>query len=671
MSELWDESFSDGYRELLNEDGEDTISPAYHQLLGVEERYSEFDHIANGALKEVHSCHDRATQRRVAYALLKNGVEGKFNDLFIHEAWLTSSLQHPNIMKIYDVGVAEDGRPYFTMDLKSNQSLRDFVLAETELEVRLQAFLLICGAVSYAHSKGVLHLDLKPDNIQCDNFGEVLVCDWGLGKKVGEAEIEAHLAKASVHTLYGDVKGSPGYMAPEQIHQEVEKSTQTDIYALGAILHFILTQNPPFKGEDVMRQTQAMDFISPAKRYPHLKIPTGLDAVVSKAMRQNPQDRYSNVSEIISDIQLYLSGRTTSVEDSHPLKSLYLLVNRHKAAASITVGFIITLFVLGGLATKILSDKQKAAEEARGEALRLYQEMKQMNQKYDLIDGLMANQDGVSSALITASSKTLQEALFTPEPLHDQLHQAVIESNMILEHVMEICPDHPAIPARLLMNRFLMMDFKGLAGITLPWTGARSDRFNRYRKYAKIAPDFSYNASERPSVDELAKFLADLKERAADEVLLDMSMLESLILFDLSSRDSLPENYNIVLARYFELINKKSNLSVEVDFENGGVKFKSSGNLNVGFYKGKHSLLHKFVVDVFTFENAEKADYIFLDEIECRTLDFRKCAGCSFSQSTLVKGLESVSLPEGSHSGHSVFKHLLTDTGENIKFLNK
>lgn len=152
---------------------------------------------------------------------------------FIHEAWLTSLLDHPNIITIHNVRVDADKRPYFTMELKSGDSLDGLiekldagvpeVCDRYSLNSLLQVFLKLCDAIEYAHSVHVLHLDLKPANIQVGQYGEMLVCDWGLGRMHrGEdgMEFEWLLLNSdllSSDTVFGQVRGTPGYMAPEQL----------------------------------------------------------------------------------------------------------------------------------------------------------------------------------------------------------------------------------------------------------------------------------------------------------------------------------------------------------------------------------------------------------------------------------------------------------------------
>ena len=192
----------------------------------------------------------------------------------------TALLEHPNIISIHDIGLNDDGKPYFTMDLKTGDSLEDILknlysgnqkyLQFYTLEELLLIFLKIYDAVAYAHSKNILHLDLKPANIQVGDFGEVLVCDWGLGKIQSQNDTENFeelLLDAGVLnavTSQNDVVGTPGFMAPEQVIKDGDISPLTDIYALGCILYSIITYQRPLNGEteDILKKTKPVIFLS-------------------------------------------------------------------------------------------------------------------------------------------------------------------------------------------------------------------------------------------------------------------------------------------------------------------------------------------------------------------------------------------------------------------------
>ena len=155
-------------------------SPLYDQLCSLEDRYGQPELIAVGGMKRILKVLDRHGNRHVAMARLHEDASDLLFDPFIREARLTALLEHPNIISVHDVGVDKEGQPYFTMDLKVGDGL-DVVLQESlageglPLSERLDIFLKVCDAITYAHSRDVIHLDLKPANIQVGHYGEVLV----------------------------------------------------------------------------------------------------------------------------------------------------------------------------------------------------------------------------------------------------------------------------------------------------------------------------------------------------------------------------------------------------------------------------------------------------------------------------------------------------------------
>lgn len=166
------------------------------------------------------------------------------------------------------------------MDLKGNTSLDDLIHSgEQDQSTLLRVFLKIADAIAYAHSREIIHLDLKPENIQTDAFGEVLVCDWGLGKTISDIEENVPLpGTAEVldnMTLVSEIKGTPGFMAPEQIEPDGSKDHRTDIFSLGCILYTIITGEPPFTGDqkEILTTTSRAAIADPSEKFPSLTPP--------------------------------------------------------------------------------------------------------------------------------------------------------------------------------------------------------------------------------------------------------------------------------------------------------------------------------------------------------------------------------------------------------------
>jgi len=352
-------------------------SPLYGELCSLEERYGQAELIAVGGMKRIFKVLDRHGNRHVAMARLHEDASELLFDPFIREARLTALLEHPNIISVHDVGVDKEGKPYFTMDLKVGDGL-DVVLRKAladggcPLSDRLDVFLKVCDAITYAHSREVIHLDLKPANIQVGHYGEVLVCDWGLAKLIGgtdEIDDEVLLNPDLLNgmTLYGQVKGTPGYMAPEQIRGDA-RDKRTDIYALGALLYAVLTCQPPLAGDtDAMLQAAVSgDIVPPTKR--GSGVPEALSAVVMKAMALKPADRYASVSDLITDVRAFLGGFSPVAHKSGLSTELLLFYRRNRVSCNLAAAFgaivvVVTVFFVDRLSAK--------REEAENLAARL------------------------------------------------------------------------------------------------------------------------------------------------------------------------------------------------------------------------------------------------------------------------------------------------------------
>lgn len=363
------------------------------------DRYQRKDAVGSGGMKVVYRVHDKATGRDMAMAMLHEHLPPEIEEAFILEAKLTSHLEHPNIIAIHDIGYEENERPYYIMDLKIGDSLEDLCQRQktggehkvsiTEL---LNIFLKICDAMSYAHSKAILHLDLKPDNIQIGHYGEVLVCDWGLGKVTGNpstTDIDAlSLNPDFINnvTLTGHIKGTPGYMAPEQVMMDGDKSPATDIYALGAILHRFLTHEPPITGElmEILEKTKQGKIPPPHQAFPHRRIPQRLSQVISKALALKPEDRYASVDELKNDVYNYMMGYSTLVEDASWWTEFKLFIRRNLLVSSITgmsslLGAILSIWFIVHL--KASRDLERSARLEAEKNLNMYLEQKQQTEK--------------------------------------------------------------------------------------------------------------------------------------------------------------------------------------------------------------------------------------------------------------------------------------------------
>ncbi len=371
--------FSDTEKILFEEDLKERAPDGPEGLMegNPEQRYTPVRKLNEGGMKAIWEVDDHRTARKVAMALIQDSKIASEQDIdaFLYEARLTANLQHPNIIPIYDIALDENGNPYFTMKALRGETLGeilkklragDAAYASKYTRTRLlNIFLEVSNAINYAHSKGVIHLDLKPSNIIVGDYGDVHVLDWGLSTLVthlGESnsepvswhsvdEVSLENGQTLTHYLKhvsgsrekrSVVGGTPGYMAPEQAQgAPADIDFQTDVYALGAILYELLTRHCPIEGgtvKEALQKTVRGEIPDPGKRAPELRIPAALAAIAMKALQSDPADRYPSVSALIADLQKYQDGFATSAENPTFFRHVVLLVKRHKMAVGLIAG---------------------------------------------------------------------------------------------------------------------------------------------------------------------------------------------------------------------------------------------------------------------------------------------------------------------------------------------
>ena len=341
---------------------------------------------AEGGMKMIISSSDRLIRRQVAIAKMKeNKLDRNSLKLFLHEARILARLDHPNIVPLYDIGLDPGGEPYFTMKLLSGETLEDILLHLSKgreeylqkytLSHLLEIFLKVSEAVAFAHSRNVVHRDLKPANIQVSDYGEVLLCDWGLGKDINlpaQSTEEINLTEVlSQQTMNGVIKGTPGYMAPEQLDIETGEITEkTDIYSLGCILYAILTHTKPIESDslEMLKKKTMEGQVVPASQRSSKNIPKALEAVVTKAMSVDPHLRYPDVKSIIKEVRAFLDGYATQAQNADFKTQLMLLFKRHKAISlSVAISFLVIALLVTFFLVK-LKDRELSALQAMREA---------------------------------------------------------------------------------------------------------------------------------------------------------------------------------------------------------------------------------------------------------------------------------------------------------------
>jgi serine/threonine protein kinase/WD40 repeat protein len=336
-------------------------------------RFTKLRDHAEGGLGKVSVANDTELSREVALKeiQLQYADEPNSRDRFLLEAEVTGGLEHPNIVPVYGLGRYADGRPFYAMRFIKGDSLQEAIdeffqnkkemsFGDSQLELRklLGRFVDVCNAVEYAHSRRVLHRDLKPGNIMLGKYGETLVVDWGLAKVLGQPEItstndihEPALQPTSGSSIENTIKGSaigtPRYMSPEQAIGNLDAlGPETDVYSLGATLYCLLTGHAPFMDRDkmlVLKKVQKGDFPNPREVDP--SIPKSLEAVCLKAMANQPKDRYASPFEISQEIENWLADEPVEAYQEPLTARLKRWGRRHQTAIG-TVGALMLVSIL-------------------------------------------------------------------------------------------------------------------------------------------------------------------------------------------------------------------------------------------------------------------------------------------------------------------------------------
>jgi serine/threonine protein kinase len=351
---------------------------------------------AKGGLGQVSVAVDLELDRRVA---LKEIQDRHADDLhsrarFVQEAEITGKLEHPGIIPVYGLGHDASGRPFYAMRFIAGDSLgeaitafhgdpelkRDLAARSCRLRELLRRFTDVCNAVAYAHSRGVLHRDLKPGNIMLGPYGETLLVDWGLAKAAGfelpDGLVGTHSPEPSTPIAEGPIRlsgqsgpptdtvpgapiGTPAFASPEQVTGAMDRlGPATDIYGLGATLYALLTGHAPVESADLMEVIRRVSKGEiPAPRSRDATVSKALDAVCRKAMAVLPENRYASARELAADVTRWLDDAPVLAFREPVSARTGRWIRRHPrlvsaAAAAVVVG-LVTMGIAYSLESKI------------------------------------------------------------------------------------------------------------------------------------------------------------------------------------------------------------------------------------------------------------------------------------------------------------------------------
>jgi serine/threonine-protein kinase len=303
-------------------------------------RYKLGELLGAGGVGLVTSALDRTIGRTVAVKTLKQGRDSDAGAArrFVEEAHVTAQLEHPNVVPVYDIGWLPDGQPYYTMRIVKKQSLRD-VLRTPELRAQwplarvLGAFVQVARALAYAHARGILHNDIKPENVLLGDFGEVYVADWGLAREMHEVTVlrteprprSQHPPPAAAPSsprnpfdtngsrengTWSHTSGTPGYIAPELLRHEGGIDERADVFSLGVVLYEILTGTRPFDapGGPGAVLLATVDRIPKRPRDLVPSCPLLLEDLCLKMLAKDKAERPASAETAAAEVEAFLEG---------------------------------------------------------------------------------------------------------------------------------------------------------------------------------------------------------------------------------------------------------------------------------------------------------------------------------------------------------------------------
>jgi serine/threonine protein kinase len=424
-------------------------------------RFQKLDLLAQGGLGRVSIAIDAQLKRKVALKEIRGDRRGEVvRRRFLAEAEITGQLEHPGIVPIYALERDAQGEPYYAMRLIQGTTLgdaiRDHHAAPTPLRFRelLQRFVSVCQTIAYAHSKNVIHRDLKPANVMLGAYGETLVVDWGLAKRLdsdsgvgfnlamredsgkpgAEAAADATWVASPTGstdpqglTQPGDLLGTPAYMSPEQTLGRPEiLGPASDVYSLGAMLYEILAGQPPFLGDpmDVLVNVQDGLVNPPSVWRP---VDQGLAAICLKAMAREPAARYATALELAREVERYLADEPPAAYREPLPRRCQRWLRRHRgvalgAAATLLVAMVSAaagLVLVGGKNRELQRANARLTSEEEKTRAALAAEQARRRQAYALLDRLTSNLIGDTLAtrrqfrLTNEQRQALEQALAT------------------------------------------------------------------------------------------------------------------------------------------------------------------------------------------------------------------------------------------------------------------
>ena len=429
--------------------GDITINTNFAELAGastdairlIEGRFALGSKLGQGGMAEVFAARDSTLNREVAVKVHSGTGDGGLAR-FVREAQVTAQLSHPNVVPVYGLEKTENGSPALTMKLVRGDTFAEYIEQcsstigtpsydhERHSQMgRIGNFLRVCDAISYSHSRGVIHRDLKPTNLMIGAYGEVYVMDWGIArlleseqanaqsandtfKEIDSADITAN--SGDLKTKFGAILGTPNYMPPEQlVGQDV--GPKSDQFALGMVLFELLTFTPP---REINSKAELRDKVCSGDRLPFSEaktsqpVPVALQAIVNRATSKAPADRYPSVQEFSDDLRRYVHGEEVRARPDNLVRAAWRRVQRHPV--TVMSALLVALSTAAAISMFSLYRGLEAERVASLRGKTLSNLVATVNQRVNEFDTLLFHFETLVEGIATSSREQLAHA--QPEP---------------------------------------------------------------------------------------------------------------------------------------------------------------------------------------------------------------------------------------------------------------
>ncbi len=407
-------------------------------------RFALVAKLGKGGMGEVFAARDGMLNREVAVKVLSSEADVGLAR-FVREAQVTAQLSHPNVIPVYGLEETDQGSPALTMKLIRGITFAEYikqcssVLGTLDYDHerhgqtgRIEHFLRVCDAISYSHSRGVIHRDLKPDNLMIGAYGEVYVMDWGIARLLDEPDDEFKVSglgeeseaadilasSEGMKTQVGAMMGTPKYMSPEQAAGK-GVGPKSDQFSLGMVLFEMLTFKAP---REIENMSELLDKVPSGARnsFPKAKqselVPLALQAVVNRATSKDPLDRYPSVQEFADDLRRYVHGEEVHARPDNLVRSLWRRVQRHPVTVMSTLLIIISMAAVISTVSLYRGLEAERVSSSRGQTLADL--VSKVNQRVHEFDSLLFRVEGLLEGISTSSREQLEHAQAKPSQIY-------------------------------------------------------------------------------------------------------------------------------------------------------------------------------------------------------------------------------------------------------------